>query len=335
MKETFIHFICFMSNILQIFSHMPLILFACKFTKYLLGAIYHFTTLYKILNKISYCPQECLQHGAELTRKLAEAEEKVVATQDVVAICTETMGSLSEVVAMVDGDSVVICLAVYTALSLLWTVARLTHIWWTGPTGGRFHPDVIATWLFVTAIQYLWAQCKSRYVSCSTGETTSAAQSARVAKLRAYLSRNLTREGNTNTQEEETPSRTGLQGPSFHLVDMSGAVDANRDQVAQPTGPFVSVPTICLNARIEQWVEESADSGRNSAPTSALGSDPITASDSVSNENYYSAVNEEDAQSSTLCGTASGKSDLDAPLESATGLLSITNTQVSLMIVPV
>ncbi len=168
--------------------------------------------------------------------------------------------------AMVDGDSVVICLAVYTALSLLWTVARLTHIWWTGPTGGRFHPDVIATWLFVTAIQYLWAQCKSRYVSCSTGESSSAAQSARVAKLRAYISRNLNREGNTDTQEEETPSRTGLQGPSFHLVDMSGAVDANRDQVAQPTGPFISVPTICLNARIEQWVEESADSGRNSAP---------------------------------------------------------------------
>ncbi len=104
--------------------------------------IYNFTTLYKILNKISYCPQECLQHGAELTRKLAEAEEKVVATQDVVAICTETMGSLSEVVAMVDGDSVVICLAVYTALSLLWTVARLTHIWWTGPTGGLWLTDI-------------------------------------------------------------------------------------------------------------------------------------------------------------------------------------------------
>ncbi len=57
MKETFIHFICLHVN----------------FTKYLLGAIYHFTTLYKkFLNKISYCPQECLQHGAELTRKLAE-----------------------------------------------------------------------------------------------------------------------------------------------------------------------------------------------------------------------------------------------------------------------
>ena len=31
MKEPFIHFIYFMSNILQLFLHMPLILFACKF----------------------------------------------------------------------------------------------------------------------------------------------------------------------------------------------------------------------------------------------------------------------------------------------------------------
>ena len=261
-----------------------------------------------------------------MTRRLAETEEKVMTAQDVVAFCKGTMGSLSEAaLALVDGDSVVICLSIYTALSLLWTLARLTHIWWTGPNGGRFPPDVTAAWLFATVIQYLWTKCRDKLTSCFQEKHVSPDQSANVARLRAYLNRTGNREAD-RLPEEAGPSTTGLQGPSFLLVNMSETADRRNPLVDMSTRPFLPVPTAVLSNRVVDWVNDSADSGRLSAPTSEIASHSahFTASGSgvsvrghpSDNEDGYASVHEDNEDSSSQASTvrekSSGTSDLDA-----------------------
>jgi len=278
-----------------------------------------------------------------MTRRLAETEEKVMAAQDVVAFCKGTMGSLSEAaLALVDGDGVVICLSIYTALSLLWTLARLTHIWWTGPNGGRFPPDVTAAWLFATVIQYLWTKCRDKLTSCFQEKHISPDQSANMDRIRAYLNRTGTREA-VRTVEEAGPSTTGLQGPSFMLVNMSETAGRRNPLVDMSTRPFLPVPTAVLSNRVEEWVEENADSGRLSAPTSeitshsahiaASGSGVSLGGHSSDNEDGYASVPEENedgsSQASTVRENSDRTSDLDVQYDVAANPMDSAAPQVS------
>ena len=272
-----------------------------------------------------------------LTRRLAEAEEKVMAAQDVVAFCRGTMGSLSEAaMAMVDGDSVVICLSVYTALSLIWTLARLTHIWWTGPNGGRFPPDVTAAWLFATAVHYLWTRCRDKLASCFQEKHIAPDQTANMDKIRAYLNRSATREA-VRTPEEAGPSSNCLQGPSFLLVNMSETANRGRPLVDMSTRPYLPVPTAVLANRVENWVDNSADSGRVSAPSSEITSHSAHGAMSDMPEGGHFSesdglnayVSEDSEDTSTVRGHSEGTSDLDAYYDTVADSVDTATPQVS------
>lgn len=254
-----------------------------------------------------------------------------VAVHDVVAICKGTLGSFTEVVVeMVRDDSLVTCLAIYTTLSLIWTVARLTHIWWTGPTGGRFPPDVAVSGLIVIIGQYLRDQCRERISACSSVDNISSTQTEKIARLRAYLGRAGDKESAVVNQTTEH-SKNGLPGPSYRLSTVSETVNRGANLSEGPTVSYLPVPSAVLTDRVAEWVERSADSGLATVPSSLLNS-----STGVTNYGDLpdggSSHHEEESQGSTLCGTdtngtsnACGTSDLDSPSGSLNSQVRFVN----------
>ncbi len=263
--------------------------------------------------------QECIQTNAALSRELEEV--KLLDVAEVVTLCKANWESISDsMLEMVEDDSLTICLSVYTGLSLLWGLLRLVHMRCTGPAGGRFPPDVAFLWLITVTSHYIWDKCTKRDISGEGEESVSSAQSDRHARMRACLERNINNIRVARAHVNILHTATSMPGPSFDLSTVNESGARIRPLSIHTMSSYLPVATIPLTDRVEAWVEESADSGRPSAPTSELQSDngstligdaPEEAASNISEESFASTVQE------------GGTSDREGP-DSGTG----TSTQV-------
>jgi hypothetical protein len=244
--------------------------------------------------------QECVQTNAALSRELEEV--KTLDMAEVVVLCKENWESISDsMLEMVKDDSVTICLSVYTGLSLLWGLLRLVHMKCTGPAGGRFPPDVAFFWLITLTSHYIWNKCTKSDISGEGEESVSSAQSDRHAQLRACLERNINNIRLARAHVNILHTTTSMPGPSFDLSAVNETGARIRPLSIHTMSSYLPVATIPLTDRVEAWVEESADSGRPSAPTSELQSDsgttligdaPEEGASNISEESFASTVQE-------------------------------------------
>jgi len=237
-------------------------------------------------------------------------------SQDVMAVCRGTAATMA---VLVEGDSLLVFLAVYAALSFTWGVARLAYNWWSGPTGGRFPPDVLTTYLFSTAGQYIWAAGKRKIASFSSRGSGSAEQQPdRVAQIRAYLCRTKKKK-NTTVLEEAEQSGTGMPGPAFQESFVSEKTDLCKS--ARLVRPNLDLPSPILADRVEEWVESTAALGAAADPLNSSKSG-ATEAGGVLEKEYTST--EVGSKTSTFCGdTSNCGSDLDSP----------TNTKVRVVFI--
>lgn len=246
-------------------------------------------------------------------------KERLGNVQDVVGLCKDSMDTISDsVMGVVTDSNILVCLCVYTALSLLWTVTRLTYIWWKGPNGGHFPPDVLCVRVLISAGHYLSEKFKSRSsVSlCEENDLpVNSEQAARIASLKELIRQAVARKRNNRNPEEVDPYITGMPGPSYRLATDAEAGAKSNPLAPLPIAVFRSAPSVILLDRVTEWVEESADSGRASVPTSDMDSMAGHASD-VPEERSSSPG--EGSTASTMCGeSTSGTSNLDSPCGSS------------------
>ena len=227
-------------------------------------------------------------------------------SQDLMAVYRDTAATMA---VLAEGDSLLIFLAVFAVISSIWSVARMSYHWWSGPTGGRFPPDVLATYLFSTAGQYIWAAGKRRMASFSARGTGSAEQQPdRVAQIRAYLCRTKKKK-DTDVLEEAEQVETGMPGPAFQASFVSELTDMCKS--ARLVRPNLDLPSPILADRVEEWMESSAALGAAADPLNSSKSG-ATEAGGVLEKEYTST--EEGSKTSTFCGdTSNCGSDLDSP----------------------
>ena len=115
---------------------------------------------------------------------------------------------------------------------------------------------------------------------------------------------------------------------------MSETANRGRPLVDMSTRPYQPVPTTVLSNRVENWVEESADSGRVSAPTSEITahgtmSDMPEGGHFSDNEGVNIYVSEDSEDTSTVRGHSEGTSDLDAYYDTVADSVDTATPQVS------
>jgi hypothetical protein len=219
--------------------------------------------------------QECIQTNVALSRELEEVKTLDVA--EVVILCKENWESISDsMLELVRDDSATICLAVYTGLSLLWGILRLVHMKCTGPSGRRFPPDEAFLWLITVTFHYVWDRCTKNDISGEGEESVSSAHSDRQARLRAFLEHSRNNVRVAQARVNIMHAATSMPGPSFNLATINETGAQIRPLSIHTLSSYLPVATLPLNERVGTWVEDSADSGRPSAPTSELQSDGDT-----------------------------------------------------------
>lgn len=192
--------------------------------------------------------QECLQQAAELTRKVTEARRAAEA----VFLCEEALASLEEAVGSSIGqEEVLIALAVYTALSMVWGLARVIYAWKYGPQGGRFPPDELFAQLIITMTFACLNFCRTRLEKEEPRVAIVPATAPGIEMLTIHSRKDL----EERTEDDAEANGTGLQGPAYYVLDRPSKNLQLRTRLTQI---FQSAPSPVLKDATSEWVEATA-----------------------------------------------------------------------------
>jgi hypothetical protein len=196
------------------------------------------------------------------------AEQAVVAA----AVCEGSLESFRGLMGdLVDMEGVIVGLAMYMVLSLVWGLARVVYFWKKGPTRGHFPPDELVARLVLAILGACLKLCRAGWADAAPRgeEPTPTARAALAADLRRRLTATCSsgEESEYTYYEEVEVPTTGLAGPAFNLPLSAILPPLERVPAASLVQPVCANPSPVLVDRTEEWVEETAARKEASVPS--------------------------------------------------------------------
>ncbi len=195
------------------------------------------------------------------------AEQAVLAA----AMCEGSLESLKGLMGdLVDMEGVIVGLAMYMMLSLVWGLARVVYFWKKGPTRGHFPPDELVARLVLAIFGACLKLCRADWAGAAPRgeEPTPTARAVLAADLRRRLTAPCSsgEESEYTYYEEVEAPTTGLVGPAFNRPLPAIVPPVERVPAAKLVRPVCANPSPVLVNRTEEWVEETAARKGASAP---------------------------------------------------------------------